>query len=125
MMEVREMPQKVEMFVAPGDNIVKVIAPCDRSARYDFTQGIDDTPGLAVIIEFGKVVQKQGQPRPRHSPSKIESKIIAVIASLPNQGEQGITAVGSTPNYAQTPVNLTSQPWQRGPVRLTHTKLAL
>ena len=70
MMEVREMPQKVEMFLAPGDNIVKVIAPCDRSARYDFTQGIDDTPGLAVIIEFGKVVQKQGQPRPRHFPIK-------------------------------------------------------
>jgi hypothetical protein len=73
MMEVREMPQKVEMFLAPGDNIVKVIAPCDCSARYeqqDFTQGIDDTPGLAVIIEFGKVVQKQGQPRPRHFPIK-------------------------------------------------------
>ena len=73
MMEVGEMPQKVEVFLAPGDNIVEVIAPCDRGARHqqqDLTQGIGDTPGLAVVLEFGKMAQKQGQPRPRHLPVK-------------------------------------------------------
>jgi hypothetical protein len=63
------MPQKVEMFLTPGDNIVEVIASGDRGARYQqqkLTQRIDNTPGLAV--KFGKVMQKQGQSRPRYRP---------------------------------------------------------
>jgi hypothetical protein len=81
------MPQKAEMFLAPGDNLVEVIAPGDCGARHqqqDLAQRIDDTPGLAVIIEFGKWCKSRANRARGISLSKIESKIIAMVASLPN-----------------------------------------
>jgi hypothetical protein len=65
-MEVRELPQKVRVMLAPDDDVVEVVAGCDRGASHqqqDLLEG--DAPGLTVILELGKVVQKQTQTRMR------------------------------------------------------------
>src|SRR5260370_34034309 len=68
MMELGETPQEGEMVFAPGDDVVEIVARSDSRASHqqqDLLEGIHDPPGLAVIPEFGAMVQQQAQPRPR------------------------------------------------------------
>ncbi len=55
-------------MLAPGGDIVKIITGRDRGAGHqqqDLLERIHNAPGLAVVREFGKVLQKQGQTRTR------------------------------------------------------------
>ena len=61
-----------------------------------------------------------GDRRIPEGPSKIESKIVAMVASLPNHGDHGMTTVPSTPDYVQKPVNLTSEPCEADGLGLFH-----
>jgi hypothetical protein len=67
-MILREMPQEDEMVFAPGDNVVEIVAGGDRGAGHqqqDLLERIHNAPRLAVILELGKVSQKQGKTRTR------------------------------------------------------------
>ena len=61
-----------------------------------------------------------GDRRILEGPSKIESKIVAMVASLQNHGDHGMTTVPSTPNYVQNPVNRTSEPCEADGLGLFH-----
>src|SRR3979411_23217 len=66
-MKLREMPQEGEMVLAPGDNVAEIVAGGDRGAGHqqqDLLERIQ-APRLAVILELGKVSQKQGKTRTR------------------------------------------------------------
>src|SRR5208283_5833799 len=68
-MEFRKAPQKAEMVLAPGDDVVEVVTGGDGGAdhqKQNLLERIHYPPGLTVIPEFGKVLQKQGQSRPRN-----------------------------------------------------------
>ena len=67
-MEFREMPQKMQVMLAPGDDIVEVVTGRDAGAGHqqqDLPEGIDYAPGLPVVLQLGKVLQKQIQTRTR------------------------------------------------------------
>src|ERR1700694_4154392 len=67
-MKLREMLQEGEMVFAPGDDVVEIVAGGDRGAGHqqqDLLERIHDAPRLAVILELGKVSQKQGKTRTR------------------------------------------------------------
>jgi len=68
-MEGREPAQKVEMMLAPGDDAVKIVAGRDGRAgqkKEHLRQRIHHPPGLALVRERGKMLQKQGHARPRN-----------------------------------------------------------
>lgn len=68
MMEFRKAPQKVEMVLAPGGDVVEVITGGDGGAdhqKQNLPERIHHPPRLTVIAKFGKVLQQQGQSRPR------------------------------------------------------------
>jgi len=65
----REPPQEVEVILAPGDDVVEIVARSDRPARHqqqDFLERVHHPPGLAAVFKRGKMLQKQTKPRPRH-----------------------------------------------------------
>src|ERR1700694_6178149 len=67
-MELREAAQEIEIVLAPGDDVVEVVAGGDGGAGYqqeDFGQWIHDPAGLPVVGKLGKMLQKQRQTRPR------------------------------------------------------------
>jgi hypothetical protein len=111
MMEVRELSQKSQMMLAPGDDIVEVIAGRDRGAGHqqqDLLEGIHNAPGLAVVLELGKVLQKQTKTRTRDL--SVEDRVHD--GAPPRiKSAHGITTASSTQNYADQPVNLSSEPW--------------
>jgi hypothetical protein len=58
-MEIRELPQKMQVMLAPGDDIVEIVTGGDRGAGHqqqDLLERIYNTPGLAVVLELGKVL---------------------------------------------------------------------
>jgi hypothetical protein len=62
MMEIREPAKEVEMVLAPGDDIVEVVARGDRGAsqqKQDLGQRKGDPPRLAVVLQPRKMLQKQ------------------------------------------------------------------
>src|SRR5262249_16506480 len=68
-MEFRELPQKMQVMRAPGRNVVEIIAGRDCGTGHkqqDLLEGIDYPPWLAVVLELGKVLQKQSQMRTRN-----------------------------------------------------------
>ena len=67
-MKRREPAQKLEVVPAPRGDIVEIVARRDGGAgqkQKHLGQRIHHPPGLALVIEAGKMLQKQGQPRPR------------------------------------------------------------
>src|SRR6266496_2668581 len=108
-MELGEPAQKGEMVLAPGDDVVEIVAGRDRGAGHqqqDLLERIHDPPGLALIPEFGKMLQKQAQARPRGL--LVNDRLDASVhARAP-----GITVPPSTQNRPLRPVNLTSEPWR-------------
>jgi hypothetical protein len=73
MMKLRELPQKMQVMLAPGDNIVKIVAARDGGTDHqqqDLRERIDDAPRLTVIRQCGKMVQQQGQTRTGTFPLK-------------------------------------------------------
>jgi hypothetical protein len=66
--ELGEPPQEVEMLLTPFDDVVEIIAGGDRRTNHqeeDLLDRIEDAPRLAIVIEFGKMLQKKRQPSPR------------------------------------------------------------
>jgi hypothetical protein len=90
-MKLRELPQKMQMMLAPGDNIVKIVAARDGGTDHklqDLRERIDNAPRLTVIRECGKMVQQQGQTRTRAFPLKNR---VHGSRSNANQSAHGIT----------------------------------
>src|SRR5262249_49004638 len=101
-MEVRELPQKIQVMLAPGSHVIEIVATRNRRAGYqqqDLLERIHDAPGLAVVCELGKVPQKQGQTRTRtltledrvysRAPVRIRAPTeshLVVNSKLPGQG---------------------------------------
>jgi hypothetical protein len=55
---MRDLPQKIEVILTPGNDIVKVVTACDRRAgnqQQNLLERIYNEPGLAVVSELGKV----------------------------------------------------------------------
>src|SRR5437870_12984321 len=68
MIELRKAPQEGEMVFAPGDDVVKIVAGSYGGAGHqqqNLLERIHHPPRLAVIPEFGEMLQKQAQSRPR------------------------------------------------------------
>ena len=68
-MERREPAQEIKVVFAPGDNVVEVIARGDRRAddqQQHLFERVHDPPRFTVIPQFGKMLQEEGHPRPRH-----------------------------------------------------------
>jgi hypothetical protein len=62
-MEFRELPQKIEVMFAPGDDIVKAVTRGDCGAGHqqqDLLERIDYASRLPLVLQLGKVMQKQG-----------------------------------------------------------------
>jgi hypothetical protein len=60
--ECREPPQGVEMMLAPGDDVVEIVAGRDGRAGHQqqhLLEWIHHPPGLAVVVQFGEMLQKQ------------------------------------------------------------------
>src|SRR6266704_5952254 len=114
-MELGEPAQKGEMVLAPGDDVVEIVAGRDRGAGHqqqDLLERIHDPPGLALIPEFGKMLQKQAQARPRGL--LVNDRLDASVhARAPGR----IRALKESRSRRQhkialsRPVNLTSEPW--------------
>ncbi len=68
MMERREPAQEIKVVLAPGDNVVEVVARGDRRAddqQQYLLERVHDPPRFSVIPQFGKMLQEKGHPRPR------------------------------------------------------------
>jgi hypothetical protein len=71
MVKLREPPQEGEMVLAPGDDIVEIVARSDGGAGHqqqDLMQWIEDPPGFARVIKLRKMLQKQTPNAPAESP---------------------------------------------------------
>ena len=69
MMEGREPAQEIKVVLAPGDNVVEVVARGDRRAddqQQHLLERVHDPPRFTVIPQFGKMLQEKGHPRPRY-----------------------------------------------------------
>jgi hypothetical protein len=63
--ELRKLPQKAKLGLAPIGNLVVVVAARNRRADHqqqDLRQGIDHAPSLAIIADPRKVRQKTRKP---------------------------------------------------------------
>jgi hypothetical protein len=68
MVELGELPQEIEMMLAPFDDVLEIVARSDRSAGHQQQNLLDwvgNTPRLPVVVELGEVLQKNGQTSPR------------------------------------------------------------
>jgi hypothetical protein len=68
-MEFREPPRKVEMMLAPTDDVVEIVARRDGRTGHQqqhLVERIHHPPGLAFVVQFGEMLQQQAQLRPRH-----------------------------------------------------------
>src|SRR5215467_2216623 len=66
MVELGELPQEIEMMPAPLDDVLEIVAGGDRGAGHqqqNLLDRIKNAPGLPVVVEPGKVLQKNGQTR--------------------------------------------------------------
>ena len=65
--KLRKSPQEGEMVLAPGDDIVEIVARSDGGAGHqqqDLMQWIEDPSGFARVIKLRKMLQKQAQTSP-------------------------------------------------------------
>src|SRR5208282_665643 len=64
-MEIRKSAQEVEMVLAPGGNLVKIVAGRDRRTSHQeqyLLERIHHPPGFAAIVEVGKMPKKYRKP---------------------------------------------------------------
>jgi hypothetical protein len=67
--EFREAAQKGEMALAPGGDLVEIIARtygCTGQQQQDLGERIHDAPRLALVRELGKMLKQHGQSVPRN-----------------------------------------------------------
>jgi acetyltransferase-like isoleucine patch superfamily enzyme len=77
-MKRRESSQEIQMMLAPGADVVEIIARGDRGAgqkHEDVGGGIHDPPGFPVIVDLRKYFRKTTKRARDISPSKIASMI--------------------------------------------------
>jgi hypothetical protein len=68
-MKRRKSAEEIQMMLAPRRDNVEIVAGRDRGADHqqqDFPQRISHPPRLALVLDFRKVLQQQGQTVPRH-----------------------------------------------------------
>src|ERR1700730_12606504 len=109
-MKLREMPQEGEMVFAPGDDVIEIVAGGDRGTGHqqqDLLERIHNAPGLAVILELGKMPQKQGKTRTR---DLLVEDLVHDGAPANQERPRNHTA-SSTQNHSGQAVNLASEPW--------------
>ena len=117
MMERREPPQKIEMMLAPGDDVVEIVAGGDGGAgqqQQDFGQRIDDPPRLAFVRRARKNASK-ARPRAPGASRRPEHHRPSAALLFRIKATQGITAPAVNAKSPHRPVNLTSPPWIRCP----------
>ena len=108
-MELGELPQEIEMMLAPFDDILEIVAGSDRGAGHqqqNLRNWIDDTPRLPVVVELGKMLQKNGQTSPR----ALVHHRVHLGAPAESKHREGITDPPSMQNQPTQGVNLSSQP---------------
>jgi hypothetical protein len=116
-MEFLELPQKIQVMLVPGDDIVKVVTSCDRSAgrqQQDLLERIYNAPRLAVVPELGKCCKSRAKRARGLSPSKVASMIALQCESERLRNH----TPSSTQNVIVGAVNLGSEPWPRPRGRL-------
>src|ERR1700737_3517962 len=109
-MKLREMPQEGEMVFAPGDDVIEIVAGGDRGTGHqqqDLLERIHNAPGLAVILELGKMPQKPGKTRTR---DLLVEDLVHDGAPANQERPRNHTA-SSTQNHSGQAVNLASEPW--------------
>ena len=108
-MKLRELPQKMQVMLALGGNIVKIVAARDGGTDHqqqDLRERIDDAPWLTVIGDCRKMVHSKAKRARGLSPSKIGSMIALQCES---ERPRNHTAA-STQNCPDKAVNLSSEP---------------
>ena len=128
-MEFREPAQEIEMVLAPGDNVVEIVARGDRRAgdqQQHLLERIHHPPRFAVIPKFGKMLQQKGHSRPRY---------LFVQDRSSNRGHASAPCRIRAPTESQpsrqlkmtphAPVNLTSQPWTHSHRQLIFGKVVV
>jgi hypothetical protein len=66
--EIGELPQKVEMMLAPFDDVLEIVAGGDRRTGHqqqNLLDRIDNPPRFPVVVELRKLLQKQRQTSSR------------------------------------------------------------
>jgi hypothetical protein len=89
MVELGELPQKIEMMLAPFDDVLEIVARGDRGAGHqqqDLLNRIGNAPRLPVVVERGKMLQKKGQTCPRALAVEGRVHLGAPAESKPRKG---------------------------------------
>jgi hypothetical protein len=63
--ELGESPQERQMRFSPVNDVIIVVAICDRPAHHQeqhLAQRIGDLTGLTRVLDLGKVIQQKPQP---------------------------------------------------------------
>src|ERR1019366_5313392 len=113
-MELRETPQKIEMMLAPGDDVVEVVAGGDGGAGHqqqDFIEPVHDPARLPFVRKLGKMLQKQRQTRSGRIIIRTCDREV-IHGRAPAESERLRNhAAPSMQNHRSRAVNLTSEPW--------------
>ena len=112
-MERGKAPQELEMVSAPCDDLVEIVARGDGPTgdqQQNLVQRVGDPPGLAGVVEPGKVLKEQPQPRPRHLLIRHPASNALHPALHANRSDHRITTRPSTQIPSNKAVNLTSEP---------------
>jgi hypothetical protein len=69
MMKRRKSAQKIQVMLAPCDDVIKVVTSSDGGAcqqEEDFRQRIGDPPWLSSVRKLREMLEENGHPRSRH-----------------------------------------------------------
>ena len=98
--EGREAAQELQVMPAPGGDVVEVVAGGDGAADHqqqDLAQRIHHPPGLARVLELGKVLQQQRQAISRRFLEDRDSGHLRSPSESPRQGITSRRATQTTP----------------------------
>ena len=97
----REAAQEILVLLAPGDNIIEIVAGRDGGAgqqQQHLAQRIRNPPRLAPVLEPGKMLQKHSDPRPWRIPINGKSDQIIHACALLESERQRIIFPSSMQN---------------------------
>src|SRR5208283_3232879 len=109
-----EAPQKIQMMLAPQDDVVEIVAGGDGRAGHqeqNLMQGIHDPLRLPLVRKLGKTLDEKRQTRRASSSSCEPESKISTMALRDSKHSPNHTSP-SIQNPTENPVNLTSEPWR-------------
>lgn len=114
-MELREAAQKIEVMLAPGHNVVEVVARRDGGAGHqqqDFGERTHDPGRLPIVGKFGKNARKAAARRACDTSSPANMMLRSCMIALPAESTAtGESRTNVNAKSSQSDVNLTSEPW--------------